>query len=96
MWPGPIIDAIATVAGLTPYSILLIGLVFVGLAGATLAVARRRRHRPGTDPSELAARLRSWWVIVSLLTGALLLGRAAVRVRRRALRSVFSEFGCPL
>ena len=77
MSPGPIIDAIAALAGLTPHSMLVIGLIFAGLAAATLYVARLRRQDPSRDRSELESRIRSWWIIVSLLTAALVMGRAA-------------------
>lgn len=77
MSPGPIIDGIAALAGLTPHSMLVIGLIFAGLAAATLYVARLRRQDPSRDRSELESRIRSWWIIVSLLTAALVMGRAA-------------------
>lgn len=77
MAPGPIIDSIAALAGLTPQSVYVIGMIFLGLAGATLYVARLHRRDPRRDRSELASRITSWWIIVALLTAALVTGRAA-------------------
>ena len=74
-WPGPIVDGIAALAGLTPYSILVIALVFAGLSAATLAIARLRQRQPARDLSELESRISSWWIIVALLTAALVMGR---------------------
>jgi phosphatidate cytidylyltransferase len=42
------------------------------LVVATLLVAILRRARPATDWSELAARVRSWWVMASVFLAALL------------------------
>ena len=77
MWPGPIVDGMAALTGLTPHSLLVIAIIFAGLAAATLWLGRLRRNDPARDRSELADRLRSWWIIVSLLTAALVAGRAA-------------------
>lgn len=54
----------------------LAAIVFA-LCLATIAVALLCRGRPDRDYSELAARTRTWWVIVGLFGGALLLGKSA-------------------
>jgi phosphatidate cytidylyltransferase len=77
MHPGPIMDGIAAVLGLTPHSVLVIGLILAGLSAATLFVARLHRRSPQHDFSELENRLKSWWIIVALLTAALVMGRGA-------------------
>ena len=75
MQPGPIIDGIAALAGLTPHSVLVIALVFAGLAAATLITARMRSASPARGLTELDSRIRSWWIIVAVLTAALVMGR---------------------
>lgn len=51
--------------------------VLAALAVASLAAAALRALQPKTDHSELTARIRTWWVIVVLFGGAVLLGRGA-------------------
>lgn len=77
MAPGPIVDGVAALAGLTPHSVLVIGLVFAGLAAATLFVAPKLGRPRNHDRAELESRIRSWWMIVTLLTAALVAGRGA-------------------
>ncbi|HHQ48263.1 MAG TPA: phosphatidate cytidylyltransferase [Acidobacteria bacterium] len=52
--------------------------IYALLVAATVTVAVLRRVRPAADLGELAARVRTWWVIVTVITLALLLGRTAV------------------
>jgi phosphatidate cytidylyltransferase len=58
----------------TPVPVVLLGIVAL-LSLASLAVWRRREPN-----GELALRVRSWWVIVSLGATALLLGRFSITV----------------
>ena len=80
MWPGPIIESLAVISGLTSHSLLVIGLVFIGLAAATLGIAHVKARYAFLDLSELSSRIATWWVIVSVLTAALVMGRAATLV----------------
>ena len=52
-----------------------IGGVFGVLILASLVVATLRRARPGADFGELSSRIRSWWVMVTVFTLALVLDR---------------------
>lgn len=58
-----------------------VGYVLVGviaaLAVASLVTATLRARRPDKDYTEVTARVRTWWVIVVLFGGAMLLGRGA-------------------
>lgn len=58
-----------------------VGFVLAALFGVLLAasIATRllRWQHPERDHGELAARVRSWWIIVGIFAGALLLGRTA-------------------
>ncbi len=61
--------AVTTLAPTGRMAILILGLLL--LASAVLATLRRAR--PGTDWSELGARLRSWWIMTGLFFAALAL-----------------------
>lgn len=49
--------------------------IVAALAVASAAVAVLRKRKPDSDFTELIARVRTWWVIVLLFGGAMLLGR---------------------
>ncbi|MEN1679061.1 MAG: phosphatidate cytidylyltransferase [Planctomycetota bacterium] len=54
--------------------------VMATLAAASVAVALLVARRPEQDNAELVARVRTWWVIVGLFGGAMLLSRTAALV----------------
>jgi phosphatidate cytidylyltransferase len=54
---------------------LVLGGILVLLVVATATIALLRRLRPQLDVSELAARVRSWWIMAAIFTVALLLTR---------------------
>ena len=56
--------------------IALIG-IWAFLVSATLFVLVRIKSHPGQDNSELSQRMKSWWVIIGLLSVALILGKMA-------------------
>ncbi len=63
--------------GLTPNALLIIYVILVLLAVATFAANRlARRNSTGAKlpPTELELRIRSWWVMVLLIVGALAFG----------------------
>lgn len=66
---------IAGAAGLTPATVVVLVSIFAGLGIATLLASYLAREAPDRGETELEQRIRSWWVIVALVAGALLLGR---------------------
>lgn len=52
-----------------------LGGLFALLAVASIVVAALRRLRPDDDYSELVARTRTWWMMIGVFTGAMLLSR---------------------
>ncbi len=68
-----------TGVAVNPVSLTLGGL-FVALGAATGAGAVVARRSPGPTADELMARLRSWWIIIVLFAGAIMLGQAATVV----------------
>jgi phosphatidate cytidylyltransferase len=52
-----------------------VGGVFLVLLAASLVVGHLRRARPAADLGELAARIRSWWVMAVVFAAAILLSR---------------------
>jgi phosphatidate cytidylyltransferase len=54
---------------------LVLGGILVLLVVATATIALLRRLRPQLDVFELAARVRSWWIMAAIFTVALLLTR---------------------
>src|SRR6478735_3631761 len=61
---------------LAPYIVGIMALLGV----ASLVGFLLEKHRPSETIRNLNARTRSWWVMVAVLGGALLLGRAAIIV----------------
>ena len=55
---------------------LVLGGIFVLLVVATASIFVLRRLRPQLDVAELAARVRSWWIMAVVFTVALVLNRA--------------------
>ena len=72
---SPLIDWLASWAGLTPNTLIVLVLLIILLGVATLAAAYVSRGKPNAGETELELRVRSWWVIVALVVGALLIGR---------------------
>ncbi len=80
MIDSPFIDWLASWGGLTPNTfVVLVGLVVL-LGMATLAAAYLSRGKSNAGETELELRVWSWWVIVGLIVGALLIGRTMALV----------------
>jgi phosphatidate cytidylyltransferase len=62
-------------SGLQPTVLWSLGAVFAVLLVATLVVAILKRRRPGAASDELGLRIRSWWVMATVFTLALVLSR---------------------
>ncbi len=75
-----LIDWIASAAGLQPNAVGVILLIYLGLGLASLVSHYLMRDRPVRGETELIKRVRSWWVMVTLAAGALLLGRSVAVV----------------
>jgi phosphatidate cytidylyltransferase len=73
-------DWLAGWAGLTPNTLVVLVLIVLLLGLATLAAAILSRHKPDAGTTELELRVRSWWIIVGLIVGALLIGRTMALV----------------
>lgn len=80
MIQSPLIDWLASWAGLTPNTLIVLVLLIILLGVATLAAAYISRGKPNAGETELELRVRSWWVIVALIVGALLMGRTMALV----------------
>jgi phosphatidate cytidylyltransferase len=80
MIEGPFIDWMAAWAGLTPNTLVVLFLLVLLLGLATLAAAYISRDKPNAGDTELELRVRSWWVIVALVVGALMIGRTMALV----------------
>lgn len=80
MSQGALIAWMADWAGLTPRTLIVLWLLVFLLGVATLAAAYLSRDKPDAGRTELELRVRSWWVIVGLVIGALLIGRTMALV----------------
>lgn len=80
MIDSPFIQWLASWGGLTPNTfVVLTGLVAL-LAIATLAAKVISRGKPNAGETELELRVWSWWIIVALIVGVLLIGRTMALV----------------
>lgn len=80
MTGNSLIDWMAGWADLTPATLIVLWVLVFLLGAATLIAQRLSRHKPNAGETELELRVRSWWVIVGLLIGALLVGRTMALV----------------
>ncbi|MEZ5923524.1 MAG: phosphatidate cytidylyltransferase [Hyphomicrobiaceae bacterium] len=80
MIESPFIGWLASWGGLTANTLVVLVAVVILLGVATLAAAYLSRERADAGESELELRVRSWWVIVALIIGALLVGRTMALV----------------
>ncbi len=62
---------------LHPPVLWTLALIVALLAVASVVARALRRRRPDDAAGELVARIRSWWVMVAIFAGALVLGRVA-------------------
>jgi phosphatidate cytidylyltransferase len=72
--------SLATLTGLQKNAVAVILVIYLGLAVASLASRYLMRDRVDREESELVLRVRSWWVMVTLIVAALALGRTAAIV----------------
>lgn len=80
MIDAPFVDWLASWGGLTPNTFVVLLALVALLCLATLAAKYISRGKPNAGETELELRVWSWWVIVALIVGALMLGRTMALV----------------
>ncbi|MEZ5775115.1 MAG: phosphatidate cytidylyltransferase [Hyphomicrobiaceae bacterium] len=71
----PLVDWLAGLGGLTPATVVVLGLVYALLVVATVVSAAMMKGRPDEGETELERRVSSWWWMILLITLALASGR---------------------
>ena len=61
-----------------PNVLIALGGLYIILIIASVCVALLRRRSPETDRTELVQRIRSWWIIVTLFTVAMVMSRTVL------------------
>jgi phosphatidate cytidylyltransferase len=74
-WLASLTEALSRASGLHPNAVAVILVIYMGLAVASVVSRWLMWDRPDREESELVLRVRSWWVMVTLVVGALSLGR---------------------